>query len=175
MKRFTTTLLENMGQQHSVRISISYYSTTRESSDKVYDSLFLRVGALVIQIRNLSGLPLHATLRDTSIVLRVFPTFIRILAILSRSADFLYILRNPLLMKYLNRKKMRKYSLYSMMVECSNLMESLHLCGLRGRISIDYTPDLISLSMRLWMMIYELLRLYHPSHTFLQNSALLTK
>ena len=122
MKRFTTTLLENMDRQHSVRISISYYSTTRKSSDKVYDSLFLRVGDLVIQIRNLSGLPLHATLRDTSIVLRAFPTFIRILAILSRSVDFLRILRNPLLMKFLNRKKMKKYSLYSMMVECLNLM-----------------------------------------------------
>ena len=54
MKRFTTTLLENMGQQLSVRISMCYFSSTRNASDKVLDSLFLRAGDLEIQIRNMS-------------------------------------------------------------------------------------------------------------------------
>ena len=175
MKRFTTTLLGSMDQQLSVRISMCYFSSTRNASDKVLDSLFLRAGDLVIQIRNMSGLPLHATLRDMSIVLRAFPTFLRILGILSRSGAFLSILRNPLLMKCLNRKKMRKYSLYSMMDECLTLVASLRLSNLKGRISIDYTPDLISLSMRLWMMIYELQRLYQDYPKSLQNSVSLTR
>ena len=94
MKSFTTTLLGSMDQQLSVRISMCYFSSTRNASDKVLDSLFLRAGDLEIQIRNMSGLPLHATLRDMSIVLRAFPTFLRILGILSRSGAFLSILRN---------------------------------------------------------------------------------
>ena len=111
MKRFIRTLSVNTVLKHSVHISISYFSLTRNGSPKYLDSLWIRHGALVIQIRNVYGHPLHRMLRDTLIALTVFPSFIDVIEKSRRSDVFHSVLRNARLSKLLSPKKTRKYSI----------------------------------------------------------------
>ena len=76
MKRYTSTLWVNTDQSISVRIIISYYSQTREKSQRYYDSVIIKVGRSVVQISRLPAVELHRTLRVTLTALVLLPYYI---------------------------------------------------------------------------------------------------
>jgi hypothetical protein len=77
MKKYLHTLYQSILLSPSVRISISYYSSTRTKSPKIFDKLYIRVGGSGVSIRTLQGIPPVATYRAILIALCLSPAFLR--------------------------------------------------------------------------------------------------
>lgn len=77
MKKYLHTLYRSTLLRHSARISISYFSSTRTKSPKIFDRLYIRVGSSVVSIHNLQGTPPVVMYRDILIALCLSPAFLR--------------------------------------------------------------------------------------------------
>ena len=76
MKRYISTLWVNTDRSISARIIISYYSQTRNKSQRYYDSVMIRVGSSVVQISRFPAVELVRTLRVTLTALALLPYYI---------------------------------------------------------------------------------------------------
>lgn len=140
MKKYIRTLYPSIRQRHSARISISYFSLTRTKSPKIFDKLYIRVGGLVVSIRNLQGTTPTVMFRTISTALYLFPLFIKQKSLFERVLDSL---------TFSDTKKLKRLSKMLQTVSHVSLMECLlfrikNLSDIfpPGRLSIDFSPDL---------------------------------
>lgn len=140
MKKYIRTLYQNTVQRPSARISISFFSSTRTKSPKVFDRLYLRVGGLVVSIRNLRGNRLTVMLQTISIALYLFPLFIKPKSRFVRVLDSLISLDLMKLKK--ESERLRTKGLLCLMEYLMFRIKNLSGMFPPGRISIDYSPDL---------------------------------
>jgi hypothetical protein len=149
MKKYISTLYQNMDLYTSVRISISYYSRTRMKSPRILAELLIRAGNLVVVI----GLPRAETLSRT---LRAMLTHLVAFPItLNRMIELNHILvsrtdlqhhafltpRKPLEIVFPDPSK-RPRSLHSLMESLALLMENFSQSALPGRLSIPAFSDM---------------------------------
>ena len=140
MKKYIRTLYPSTVQRPFARISISYFSSTRTKSPKVFDRLYLRAGGLVVSIRNLRGNKLIVMFQTISIALYLFPLFIKPKSRFVRALDSLISsdLRKLRKESERHRTKGLLYSMDCLIFRIKNLSDMFP----PGRISIDYSPDL---------------------------------
>ena len=139
MKKYLHTLYRSILLGHSARISISYYSLTRTKSPKIFDKLYIRVGASVVSIRNLQGTPPVVMYRDILIALCLSPVFLRT----SRLRKISRGLANYSDMKTLNKQlnHLKKQSNAYLSEYVLSVMASLVNSIPPFRISLDYCQD----------------------------------
>jgi hypothetical protein len=140
MKKYIRTLYPNIRQRHSARISISYFSLTRTKSPKIFDKLYIRVGGLVVSIRNLQGTTPTVMFRIISTALFLFPLYIRQKNLFERVLDSLIFSDMKKLNKHL---KLLQTASHVCLMECL-LFRIKNLSDIfpAGRLSIDFSPDL---------------------------------
>ena len=140
MKKYIHTLYQSTAPRPFVRISISYFSLTRTKSPKIFDKLYIRVGGLVVSIRNLRGNRLTAMFQTISIALYLFPLFIRQKSRFALALDFLTSSDLRKLKKESDKLKTKGllYLMDCLIFRIKNLSDMFP----PGRISIDYSPDL---------------------------------
>ena len=131
MKRYISTLWLNTDQSISARIIISYYSQTRRQSQRVYDTVTVRVGNSVIQISNVPLVELRRTLRVMLIALVLLPYYIAHAARLNPDRERLSDSLRKVVISWKTTNLMRKLnkkSILSLTEESATSMVSVFAC-----------------------------------------------
>lgn len=156
MRKYITTLWQNMDQQRSVRISISYYSLTRMKSPRILDALLIHVGALVISIGLRRVGTLSHTLRDMLTHFQVFPIIFEKMLQSDLAVDFQLDAETSSLIQR-NLELCKETSLHTLMERTLSIMENFARCIPGGRVSIPSfsasLPAMVCLGMN-YILLY---------------------
>lgn len=76
-KNCVTLFAVNLDHQRSVRISISYSGLTKNKPHRIYETIYLRVGDMVLSIQKNQEESLHRTLRVILMVVANYPLFLQ--------------------------------------------------------------------------------------------------
>ena len=140
MKKYATTLLENMETSTFARITTSWYGSQVEKSSRILLKHYIRVGNLVVSIPNYPKVTAHHTLRHTLMALVIFPKF---LGLIERNPSV--VIRPALVKKFCEKyeKTLTPYPLSTLLALSSTWMHdySKYFCG--GHLKLGTSPNVV--------------------------------
>lgn len=89
MRKYVTTFAESTGRSTSARITISYYSLTRQPSPRIFETIYFHAGSTVVSTSSLPKESAEAMCRNISTAFLIFRRFndLRLLGRSPRIAD----------------------------------------------------------------------------------------
>ena len=141
MKKFLITLYRSTVLGLSVRIGTVYYSLTRTKSPRLFASIFLHAGPMVVQIVHSREDRQLVMLRHILIVLSIYQTFLTDTKKLDLDPTIPKDYR--LIASFVNRptfQKFKEFPLRVLMDSVSRLMVSMLQSSLHGRMNVQYSP-----------------------------------